>query len=57
MNLDSTVDMMGNVSSDIGILIMVGENASLTPVEQGLLYAVSGLVMLMHPCSYLGAVP
>ena len=32
-----TLSMIGNVSSDIGILILQGENDSASPVEQGLL--------------------
>ena len=35
--LDDTVSMIGNVSSDIGILILQGKNDSSTPLEQGLL--------------------
>ena len=36
-NLESTLSMIGNVSSNIGILILQGENDTATPVEQGLL--------------------
>jgi hypothetical protein len=32
-NLESTLSMIGNVSSDIGILILHGENDTATPVE------------------------
>ncbi len=48
MSLDNTVGMLGNVSSDIGILILVGENDSLTPVEQGLLLQ-QRLTEVNHP--------
>lgn len=37
MNLERTLDKIGNMPSNISILIMTGENDSLTPVEQGLL--------------------
>ena len=36
-NLESTLSLIGNVSSSIGILILQGENDTATPVEQGLL--------------------
>ena len=36
-NLESSLSMIGNVSSSIGILILQGENDTATPVEQGLL--------------------
>jgi uncharacterized protein len=35
-DLQSTLSMIGNVSSDIGILILQGENDTATPLEQGL---------------------
>jgi pimeloyl-ACP methyl ester carboxylesterase len=38
-NLGSTLSMIGNVSSDIGILILQGENDTATPVEQGYYYS------------------
>jgi hypothetical protein len=46
--LESTLSMIGNVSSSISILIMVGENDSQTPVEQGLLLQ-ERLPELNHP--------
>jgi uncharacterized protein len=46
--LESTLSIIGNVSSSIGILIMVGENDSQTPVEQGLLLQ-ERLPELNHP--------
>lgn len=36
-NFQSTLSIIGNVSSDIGVLILQGENDSATPLEQGLL--------------------
>ena len=36
-NSERTLSIMGNISSDIGILILQGENDSATPLEQGLL--------------------
>ncbi len=48
LDLDNTVDMIGNVSSDIGILIMVGENDSQTPVEQGMILQ-QRLTEVNHP--------
>lgn len=35
-DVQSTLSMMGNVSSDIGVLILQGENDTATPLEQGL---------------------
>ena len=40
--------MIGNVSSNIGILILQGENDSATPVEQGLLLQ-QRLTEVNHP--------
>jgi uncharacterized protein len=48
ITMDSTLDMIGNVSSDIGILIQQGENDSQTPVEQGLLLQ-QRLTEVNHP--------
>jgi len=48
INMDSTLDMIGNVSSDIGILIQQGENDSQTPVEQGLILQ-QRLTEVNHP--------
>lgn len=48
INMDSTLDMIGNVSSDIGILIQQGENDSQTPLEQGLLLQ-QRLTEVNHP--------
>jgi dipeptidyl aminopeptidase/acylaminoacyl peptidase len=36
-NFQNTLSIIGNVSSDIGVLILQGENDSATPLEQGLL--------------------
>ncbi|VFJ14890.1 alpha/beta hydrolase [Candidatus Nitrosocosmicus franklandus] len=36
-NSQSTLSIIGNISSDIGVLILQGENDSATPLEQGLL--------------------
>jgi uncharacterized protein len=47
-DLESTLSMIGNVSSDIGILILQGENDSATPVEQGLLLQ-QRLTEVNHP--------
>ena len=47
-NLESPLSMIGNVSSSISILIVVGENDSQTPVEQGLLLQ-QRLTELNHP--------
>jgi uncharacterized protein len=47
-NLESTLSMIGNVSSDIGILILQGENDTATPVEQGLLLQ-QRLTEVNHP--------
>ena len=47
-DLQSTLSMIGNVSSDIGILILQGENDSATPVEQGLLLQ-QRLTEVNHP--------
>ncbi|MGE4117206.1 MAG: alpha/beta hydrolase family protein [Candidatus Nitrosocosmicus sp.] len=35
-DLQSTLSIIGNISSDIGILILQGENDTATPLEQGL---------------------
>ncbi|HEX5187543.1 MAG TPA: prolyl oligopeptidase family serine peptidase, partial [Nitrososphaeraceae archaeon] len=35
-DLQSTLSMIGNVSSNIGVLILQGENDTATPLEQGL---------------------
>jgi uncharacterized protein len=48
MKLDSTMGMIGNVSSNIGILIMVGENDSLTAVQQAFLLQ-QRLTEINHP--------
>ena len=48
MNLDSTLSMIGNVSSDIGILMMAGENDSLIPVKQPFLLQ-QRLTEVNHP--------
>lgn len=48
MNLDSTVGMIVNVSSDIDILILQAENDSLVPNEQGLLLQ-QRLTEVNHP--------
>ena len=47
-DLQSTLSMIGNVSSDIGILILQGENDSATPLEQGLLLQ-QRLTEVNHP--------
>ena len=47
-DLERTLSMIGNVSSDIGILILQGENDSATPVEQGLLLQ-QRLTEVNHP--------
>ena len=47
-DLQSTLSMIGNVSSNIGILILQGENDSATPVEQGLLLQ-QRLTEVNHP--------
>ena len=46
--LDNTLSTIGNISSSISILILVGENDSLTPVEQGLLLQRK-LIKVNHP--------
>ncbi|HET7391481.1 MAG TPA: hypothetical protein VFJ51_11700 [Nitrososphaeraceae archaeon] len=48
MNLDGTLSMIGNLSSDIGILMMAGENDSLIPVKQAFLLQ-QRLTELNHP--------
>jgi uncharacterized protein len=55
-NLESTLSMIGNVSSDIGILILQGENDTATPVEQGLLLQ-QRLTEVNHPDHLLIAYP
>jgi uncharacterized protein len=47
-NLGSTLSMIGNVSSNIGVLILQGENDTATPVEQGLLLQ-QRLTEVNHP--------
>lgn len=47
-NLESTLSMIGNVSSNIDILILQGENDTATPVEQGLLLQ-QRLTEVNHP--------
>jgi pimeloyl-ACP methyl ester carboxylesterase len=47
-NLESTLSMIGNVSSDIGVLILQGRNDTATPVEQGLLLQ-QRLTEVNHP--------
>jgi uncharacterized protein len=47
-DLQSTLSMVGNVSSDIGVLILQGENDSATPLEQGLLLQ-QRLMEVNHP--------
>ena len=46
--LNSVVDMIGNLSSSTSILILIGENDSQTPLEQGLLLQ-QRLTELNHP--------
>jgi pimeloyl-ACP methyl ester carboxylesterase len=47
-NLNSTLSMIGNVSSNTGILILQGENDTATPIEQGLLLQ-QRLTEVNHP--------
>lgn len=47
-NLETTLSVIGNVSSDIDILILQGENDTATPVEQGLLLQ-QRLTEVNHP--------
>ena len=47
-DLESTLSMIGNVSSGIGVLILQGENDSATPLEQGLLLQ-QRLMEVNHP--------
>ena len=47
-NLESSLSMIGNVSSSIGILVLQGENDTATPVEQGLLLQ-QRLTEVNHP--------
>ena len=47
-DLQSTLSMIGNVSSGIGVLILQGENDSATPLEQGLLLQ-QRLMEVNHP--------
>jgi len=47
-NLESTLGMIGNLSSNIGILILQGENDTATPLEQGLLLQ-QRLTEVNHP--------
>jgi hypothetical protein len=47
-NLETALSMIGNVSSDIGTLILQGENDTATPVEQGLLLQ-QRLTEVKHP--------
>ena len=55
-NLETTLSMIGNVSSGTGVLIMVGENDSQTPVEQGLLLQLR-LTAVNHPDHLLVTFP
>jgi hypothetical protein len=54
--LDATLSMIGNVSSNIGILILQGENDSQVPLEQGLLLE-QRLTEVNHPDHLLIAYP
>ena len=54
--LETTLSMIGNVSSGTGVLIMVGENDSQTPVEQGLLLE-QRLTAVNHPDHLLVTYP
>jgi uncharacterized protein len=56
MNLDSTVEMIGNVSSCTDILILQAENDSLVQNEQGLLLQ-QRLTEVNHPDHLLNAYP
>jgi pimeloyl-ACP methyl ester carboxylesterase len=47
-NLESTLSMIGNVSSNTGFLILQGENDTATPIEQGLLLQ-QRLTEVNHP--------
>ena len=47
-DLQSTLSMIGNISSNIGVLILQGENDSATPLEQGLLLQ-QRLMEVNHP--------
>ena len=47
-DLQSTLSTIGNVSSNIGILILQGENDTATPLEQGLLLH-QRLMEVNHP--------
>ena len=55
-NLETSLSMIGNVSSGTGVLIMVGENDSQTPVEQGLLLQQT-LTEVNHPDHLLVTYP
>jgi uncharacterized protein len=55
-NLETALSMIGNVSSGTGVLIMVGENDSQTPVEQGLLLQ-QRLTEVNHPDHLLFTYP
>jgi len=54
--LETTLSMIGNVSSGTGVIIMVGENDSQTPVEQGLLLQ-QRLTEVDHPDHLLVTYP
>jgi hypothetical protein len=47
-DLQSTLSMIGNISSGVGVLILQGENDSATPLEQGLLLQ-QRLMEVNHP--------
>ena len=54
--LNDTLSMIGNVSSNIGILILQGGNDSQVPLEQGLLLE-QRLIEVNHPDHLLIAYP
>jgi len=54
--LETTLSMIGNVSSGTGVIIIVGENDSQTPVEQGLLLQ-QRLTEVDHPDHLLVTYP
>jgi uncharacterized protein len=47
-NMESTLSMIGNVSSNMGILILQRDNDTATPVEQGFLLQ-QRLTEVNHP--------
>jgi|SoiMethySBSTD1v2_1073268.scaffolds.fasta_scaffold2051435_1 uncharacterized protein len=55
-SLESTLSMIGKVSSDIGIPILQGENDTATPVEQWLLLQ-QRLTEVTHPDHLLVTYP